>query len=56
MIKQMNYDSKFIDLMTELAAINPQLIFKLLKRLKSQSATCSMHRRTHSALKANLWQ
>lgn len=28
MIKQMNYDSKFIDLMTELAAINPQLIFK----------------------------
>ena len=28
MIKQMNYDSKFISLMTELAAINPQLIFK----------------------------
>lgn len=28
MIKQMNYDVNFIDLMTELAAINPQLIFK----------------------------
>lgn len=28
MIKQMNYDIKFINLMTELARINPQLIFK----------------------------
>lgn len=28
MIKQMNYDIKFINLMTELARINPQLLFK----------------------------
>jgi len=28
MIKQTNYDSKFISLMTELAAINPTLIFR----------------------------
>lgn len=28
MIKQMNYDPAFINIMTELAAINPQLIFK----------------------------
>lgn len=28
MIKQMNYDPKYISLMTELASINPQLIFK----------------------------
>lgn len=28
MIKQMNYDPKYISLMTELAAINPQLIFR----------------------------
>ena len=27
MIKQMNYDGNFISLMTELASINPTLIF-----------------------------
>ena len=28
MIKEMNYDEKFISLMTELASINPTLIFR----------------------------
>lgn len=38
MIKQMNYDPKYISLVTELASINPQLIFKKADDLVSVKA------------------